>query len=287
MLTVKLSSLSSVLPIWQPIGYSTYQITNLLAQKYGQKATHTGVLDPLAEGVILVLLGDMRFEKLNLTSLIKEYEFEITFGISTDSYDGLGKVTRFHLDHNINIADVLVVLNDLVGPYAQKVPLYSAQKVDGRKLFMYPKLGIEAPELPVKSGRIMSIELIEFKKAHLHEKIRCAISNIEKIRGGEFRQAEIASFWKSFIESTQDLSVDTLRVKVVMTKGLYVRSLCQDIAAKLNTAGFVSQLIRTKNGQFERKDCRTLESIFGEKFNADMFASRYATLLKSWKTLPY
>lgn len=267
----KVAGQSNILPIWQPVGHSTYQITNLVAQKFGKKATHTGVLDPLAEGVIIVLVGDERFKKMAHTSWLKEYEFEITFGVATDSFDGMGVTTHAAFDATVQRAQLEEALQSLVGPYAQKVPLYSARKVAGKRLYLYPKHGQPIPELPVKSGRIHSIELLDFGEAHLHTKINESIEKVKNIQKGEFRQTEIIAGWEEFLQKMPNQVVETAKIKVVLTRGLYVRSLAQDIAEKVGKHGFVSQLIRTKNGLYTKNDCTTLESLFGKYKNPGFF----------------
>lgn len=63
---------------------------------YGVKTAHTGTLDPMAEGVIIVLLGEERYKKYELAGLKKTYEFEISFGFETDTFDGLGLTVSKH-----------------------------------------------------------------------------------------------------------------------------------------------------------------------------------------------
>jgi tRNA pseudouridine55 synthase len=279
VITAKANSVPSILPIWQPVGYSTYQITNLIAQKYRQKATHTGVLDPLAEGVIIVLIGDERHQKLAHSTWLKEYEFEVTFGVATDSYDGMGIANAVDFNPTVQSQHLEQILQKFVGPYLQKVPLYSAKKVGGQRLFMYPKLGLQPPELPVKTGRIHDIQLVEFDYTTLHTKINEALAKVKSIKKGEFRQSEIADAWKVFLQTVPDHRVETAKIKVVMTKGLYIRSLCQDIANKVGKPAFVSQLIRTKNGQFAQEHCSTLENLFGINQDQDLLRSKYAKLV--------
>jgi tRNA pseudouridine55 synthase len=274
MITTNAYSVPSILPVWQPIGYSTYQITNLIARKYRQKATHTGVLDPLAEGVIIVLLGDERYQKLDHSGWLKEYEFEITYGLATDSFDGMGVAIKTDFTKKVEQSYLENVLKSFVGPYSQKVPLYSAKKVGGQRLFMYPKLGMQPPELPIKTGRIHAIDLQEFSESTIHTKVKDAVEKVKSIKQGDFRQQEILNAWSAFLASTQDTIVETAKVRVVMTRGLYVRSLCQDIAHKTDKPAFVSSLVRTKNGRFSKTDCASLESLFGTTHNSDLLKSK-------------
>lgn len=270
----------NIVPVWQPVGYSTYQITNAISKKFRTKATHTGVLDPLAEGVVLVLLGDERFKKDMHTEWLKEYEFEMTFGVSTDSFDAMGLVKETNFENKVDVALLAQKLQRFIGAYTQRVPLYSAQKVGGMKLFMYPKTGQVPDEIPEKTGFIYKLEIIESSNISLHAKVKEIISKVELIKQGEFRQSDIIANWKNFIQIYPDKEVVTVKLKVLMTRGLYVRSLCMDIASRLNNYAFVTELIRTKNGPYTKEECNTLISLFGEKFNPDMLTSKYASMIK-------
>lgn len=242
----------NILPIWQKIGESTYRIANFIANESGVKVTHTGVLDPMAEGVVIMLLGEERLKKQQHTDWLKEYEFDILFGISTDTYDGLGLVTSQNFDVKISKEELENVLQSLIGEYSQKVPVYSARKVDGKKLFEYPQSGQPAPELPIKTGTIHELSLINIEQKDLKEELHKIIEKINLVKIGEFRQKEIISQW---INMEVNKKVYVATIKTTIARGLYVRSLSQDIANKLNSPAFISNLIRTKNGPYARQDC--------------------------------
>jgi tRNA pseudouridine(55) synthase len=269
--------MDKIIPIWQPVGYSTYQITSRVAEKFNEKAAHTGVLDPLAEGVIIVLLGDERFNKIKYAGWKKTYEFEITLGIRTDSFDGMGIISEYNHIKFFDDKTIEAVLKGMTGEYEQKVPLYSAVKVDGKKLFLYPKQGKIPPYIPSKKGEIYDIKLLNSTKIKLKEIIEENTKKLKKITGGEFRQKEIMADWNRFKKDhspNQDLQ--KIRIKVEISRGMYVRSLSQDICKKLDTIGFVSELIRTKNGKYNKKDCEKLKNIFGFTINFKDFTSKFS-----------
>jgi len=253
---------SDIIPVWQPQGYSTYQITKDIASKTGKKTTHTGVLDPMAEGVIIVLAGERRFEKSAFSDGTKKYEFDVTFGLATDSFDGMGLVTQIDISNQPTKNSIESVLSGFVGEYTQTVPLYSAQKVAGKKLFMYPRLGLPSPELPQKKGVIYRIELTNFYEVALDKLIDDMIGKIRNIRIGEFRQEEIFKGWSDLL-SNNDMNnyVWQATISVETSRGLYIRSLSQDICYKLGVSGFVTRLVRTQNGKFTKNDCCTLDQV--------------------------
>ena len=267
---------TQVLPIWQPVGYSTYQITSAIGQKFDMKATHTGVLDPLAEGVIIVLLGDERFNKSKFSDFKKGYEFDVTFGIKTDSYDGMGLVTEYKEPvEKISIENIDKLTKSFEGNYTQTVPLYSARKVNSKKLFLYPKEKLVIPELPKKSGHIYKLECKNVRTASLYSLADVIITQVKKVKRGEYRQVETIKSWNEVKTKHADQKLYTASFYVELSRGLYVRSLSQDIAERLGTIGFVSKLVRTQNGNFNRESSFTLEKIFGDNFDHEMLLSKF------------
>jgi tRNA pseudouridine55 synthase len=254
--SVELTLLNNgILPVWQPLGQSTNHMTKLISEKLGVKTAHTGTLDPMAEGVVVVLYGEERLRKIELASWKKTYEFEITFGISTDSFDGLGKIEKIDFKP-INEVAVENVINSFKGPYTQKVPIYSAIKYRGKKLFKHANNGTAVLELPEKSGEIFYIELINFQEKFLHQQVEQIITKIRKVEG-PLRQEIIINGWENFLKKHKtNEKVTTATIRVENSRGLYVRSLSQDICRALGTVGFVSNLVRTANGIYTRDNCQ-------------------------------
>ena len=121
-----------------------------------KKIGHTGTLDPLAEGVLVLTIGSYTKLGEDLTSLDKEYIAEVEQGIMTDTLDITGKVIDKNDNRVENISDVL---NSFKKTYLQEVPIYSAVKVDGKKLYEYARKDMEV-ELPKKEVTIKEIELL-------------------------------------------------------------------------------------------------------------------------------
>lgn len=269
-----------ILPVWQPIGYSTYQITNAIAKKYDKKSAHTGVLDPMAEGVIIVLLGKERFNKIKYTQEWKKtYRFKIVLGISTDSYDGMGITNKINLDlaHTDKKTIKSAVLG-FEGLYKHKVPLYSAIKVKGKKLFMYPKENLKPPKLPTRKGHIYSIKLNSVSQMEAGNIVKKVLKNLKNIKTGEFRQKEITKNWEKFLKDhKKDLTkkAQILDISAQTSSGVYIRSLSQDICKKLGVPGFVFGLVREKNGLYGKKDSEPLKKIFGRDFQESQLTSQF------------
>lgn len=254
--------MKNIIPIWQPIGFSTSLISQRVGEYYNVKSSHTGTIDPMASGVIIVLLDKERLKKYEYAHWLKEYEFEITFGIETDTYDGLGLRAGTALSR-VDTVSLEAILADMVGEYTQHYPMYSTKKIKGKHLHEYARNN-QNITLPKKKGKIISIELVDLKEEETTKIVDKVISNIKKV-SGDFRQQEIISQWEVFQGQSLE-NVVTAKFKTTLTKGLYVRSLSQDICKKLGTIGFVSELVRTKNGEYSKNDCKNLEEIFGKDY---------------------
>lgn len=126
-----------------------------------KKIGHTGTLDPLATGVLVIAIGSYTKLVNVLTSLDKEYIAEIKLGIETDTGDITGNLLEENYNYNISIEDILKVFEEFPDFYEQTVPKYSAIKLNGRKLYEYARENIEI-NLPKRNVNIYSLELLEY-----------------------------------------------------------------------------------------------------------------------------
>ncbi len=214
--------MNGIIVIDKPKDYTSRDIVNIVSKKLNtKKVGHTGTLDPLATGVLVLPIGRALKVSELLTSNTKEYIAEVILGYETDMLDITGTEIKRNIP-NVTKEELLKVLKSYIGKYNQEVPLYSAVKVGGRKLYEYARSG--TPVIPPsKEVEVYSLELI---------------SDLKHINGAvEF----------------------TIRCEV--SKGTYIRSLIRDIAYSLNTYGTMKNLIRTRQGIFTLKDAYTLKDI--------------------------
>ena len=130
-----------------------------------KKIGHAGTLDPLATGVLVVAVGKKFTTQLTeLTGTDKEYEFEVTFGIETESHDLDGAVVRKVPPVGITKEKVELAMQNFMGEIDQFPPKYSAIKKDGKKLYEYARQGIEV-EIESRKVKIYSFELLSFTDA--------------------------------------------------------------------------------------------------------------------------
>lgn len=214
--------MNGVLVVNKPKGYTSRDIVNIISKKFNtKKIGHTGTLDPIAEGLLVVPIGRaLKISEL-LTSEKKEYIAKVILGYETDMLDITGKEIKRNIP-KIDKDKLIKVLNSFVGKYNQEVPMYSAVKVNGRKLYEYARSNIQITP-PSKMVEIYSISLLE----------------------GPIYKDDTVEF----------------TMKCEVSKGTYIRSLIRDIAYKLSTYGTMKELIRTKQGPFLLEDAFTLEDI--------------------------
>lgn len=262
-----LMDLPRILPVWQPVGHSTHIIAAKVAEKYHVLTSHTGTLDPMAEGVIIVLLDEERYKKYEYAEWEKEYEFDIAFGITTDTYDGMGLVTSFY-DVDVNEECIAEVMKEFVGEYVQDVPPYSSIKIDGKPLHWFARNKLlSGIDIPKRMGKVFDINLLKFYKIDFKDLVSDIEDRMNKVTGN-FRQEKIKTRWHQLSETVDPkFQICVARVRVVLSKGLYVRSLSQDIAVKLNSSGFVFKLKRVRNGMYTRELCKSLPDLFGVNYH--------------------
>lgn len=154
-------NITGVIVVNKPAGPTSRDIVNIIQKKLNTKAGHTGTLDPLASGVLVVTLGKATKLSELLMSKTKEYEAEITFGLETDTLDKDGIVLK---EENAIIEKdkVIEVLEKFKKTYMQEVPKYSAVKVNGKKLYEYARNNIDVV-LPKKEVTIFDIKLLDYK----------------------------------------------------------------------------------------------------------------------------
>lgn len=202
--------------------YTSRDIVNIVGKCLKtRKVGHTGTLDPMACGVLVLCMGKALKVVDLITSYNKEYIAKVRLGIDTDTLDITGNILN-ESKVCVTKEEITKVLKSFLGKSIQEVPKYSAVKVNGKKLYEYARNNIEV-ELPKREIEIYDIELL---------------SDIEKING--------------YLEFS---------FRVCVSKGTYIRSLIRDIGHKLGTYACMSGLIRTKQGNFDINSSYTLEDI--------------------------
>lgn len=211
--------MDGVIIINKPKGYTSHDVVNIVRKQLNMKKVgHTGTLDPNATGVLPILVGQATKISKYLIEHKKTYIATIELGEKRDTGDSEGNIIES--DSNIKEFDISIikqVLQSFLGKQKQIPPMYSAIKVNGRKLYEYARSGQEV-EVEPREIEIYRIELIEYINNRIEFEVECS-------------------------------------------KGTYIRTLCENIAEKLGTIGYMKELQRTSVDKFKIKESINLEEL--------------------------
>ena len=214
--------MDGIVTILKPPGMTSsnavFDVRRIFSEK---RAGHLGTLDPAAAGVLPVCLGRATRLFDLLVDKDKEYYFETAFGIQTDTQDACGKITSRD-DKRIDRQELLDLLPEFLGEQMQAASIYSALKVDGKKMYDLARAG-ETIEPRLREISVHELELIE------------------------------------------QTAPNRFLLRAVCSRGTYVRSLCESIAEKLGTIGYVPILLRTRSGPFVSERALTIAELDAAK----------------------
>ena len=214
-----------ILPIYKERGITSHDVVfrarRILQMK---KIGHSGTLDPEVDGVLLLLLGGATKVSDYAMDLGKSYRAEVCLGIKTTTEDLTGEVVEECKVTDISLDKINEILKSMIGEIEQKPPIYSAIKVNGRKLYEYARRGQFDVEIPTRKVNIYNISFIE---------------NSEYYKDDKFY-----------------FSID-----INCGKGTYVRTIATSIGEKLNLPSTMSKLTRTRSGEITLDNCLTLSEV--------------------------
>ena len=213
--------MDGIIIINKPKCCTSHDIVRKAKKIFNEKVGHTGTLDPNATGVLPLLIGKGTELSKYLINHDKTYEAILQLGEKRDTADSEGKVieTCDVQDMNLNQSNVENVFKQLIGKQQQIPPMYSAIKVNGKKLYEYARKG-ENVTIEPRNIEIFNLELI-----HIH------------------------------IENK------TIEFRVDCSKGTYIRTLCEEIAKRLGTVGYMKELNRTRVGDFYIENSIKIEDL--------------------------
>lgn len=205
----------AILNFNKPTGKSSFWIVKQVRNLIGAKVGHAGTLDPFAEGVLLLCTGKATKQVSKFMDMPKEYVGEIELGTVTNTDDCTGEIVKEQEIPDLDIKIIRETLHDFVGDIYQTPPMFSAKKVQGKRLYKIARTG----------------KVIERKPSFVH---------LEDI--------QILSF-----------EIPIIKIKVICSKGTYIRALARDVGEKLGCGGHLKSLIRTKIGKYKIEDSLSLE----------------------------
>ena len=214
-----------ILPIYKERGMTSHDVVfkarKILKMK---KIGHSGTLDPEVDGVLLLLLGGATKVSDYAMDLGKSYRAEVCLGIKTTTEDLTGEILEERTVEGIDISEIKGILKTMVGEIEQTPPIYSAVKVNGRKLYEYARRGQFDVEIPSRKVNIYNIEFID---------------NSEYYKDGKFY----------------------FTIDINCGKGTYVRTIATSIGGKLNIPSTMSKLTRTSSGKITIDHCLKLADV--------------------------
>ena len=210
--------MNGVIVVDKAKGNTSFDEIRKIRKEYNiKKVGHTGTLDPMATGVLTILIGEATKLSDYLMNHNKEYIATLTLGEKRDTGDSEGKVIQTKKVPLFSEKSVKETLKSFEGEISQIPPKYSAIKINGKKLYEYARSGEEI-EIQPRKVNIFEINLMEIKENNITFKVHCS-------------------------------------------KGTYIRTLCEDIAERLGTVGYMSSLRRIRVGNFTLDDVGKIISI--------------------------
>lgn len=219
--------MNGIVNVYKVKGMTSHDVVNRLRRIFKTKAIgHNGTLDPNAEGVLVVAVGKATRILEYLPDSFKGYEGELVFGATSDTDDLMGAVVKVSLEgEEISLEDLDRELAQLEGRESFQIPpMYSSIKIGGKKLYEYARQG----ETVEREARPIFIK--ELKR----------ISEIYSIDGYK-----------------------RVKIKALVSKGTYIRSLCVDLGAKIGVPSVMGELTRTTSGGFKVEDSLRIEELEG------------------------
>lgn len=218
--------MDGILIIDKPAGITSHDVVSRVRRILKTKRVgHTGTLDPFATGVMVILVGQATRLARFLDKDEKEYEAVVRFGFETDTGDRTGiPRSEVHSPKSLRVEEVRNVLDGFRGEIMQMPPMYSAKKVEGKKLYEHARKG----------------EVIERQAVavNIHE---LDLSEPPALAGGK--------------------TIETVTLRVTCSAGTYIRTLAEDMGRKLGTGAHLSELRRTRAGKFTISQSLTLDGL--------------------------
>ena len=240
--------------IYKPIGLTPYQAIQAFRKKSskfkGVKIGFAGRLDPLAHGVMLLMIGNATKDRNKYLGLPKVYEFQILFGVETDTYDALGILQnrRFKRCPEDLEDKIKQFIKSKLGKQTIPYPPYSSIEVNGKPLYQWAREDkLSEIEIPKREFEIYDFDLLEIKDVSKQKIKKTIYKNINSVTG-DFRQNKILKKWAEFFERNSIETFKTATCRIHCSSGTYVRSLAHKLGMELGCGAIALDILRTKVG---------------------------------------
>lgn len=245
----------NVMVVYKPVSVTPLQCIDRIRKLYPRlqstKIAYAGRLDPMAEGVLLLLLGEECKKRKEYESLEKTYEFEVLFGVSTDTNDVMGMPTSPVIRSYIKETYIRNLLPQLIGSHPQPYPAYSSARVQGKPLYWWAMRNrLNEIEIPKKQVDVTSLTLNNRRTLTQRTILNIFEQKISPVIGN-FRQTEILHAWHSLLTLNPSLSLPVYSFTAAVSSGTYIRSLAHTIGTLLDTHSLAFSIKRTAVGPYK------------------------------------
>jgi tRNA pseudouridine55 synthase len=248
----------------KPVGPTAAQALGLLREVdpalRGVKLGHAGRLDPMAEGLLTVLVGDENRDVHRLRALPKTYELDVLLGVGSDSFDELGLIAAVD-ECAVGEAALARACAALEGEHLQRYPPFSQARVGGVSLIALGHAGV-AVERPSAARTLHAVTLLGVAETDLAAACARALSRVALIRG-DFRQAAIGERWRAAAAERGGARLTVASLRVRCSAGTYMRTLAHDLGAAVGAPALAARIRRTAAGELTLDGARTLPGLHG------------------------
>lgn len=245
-----------IIPVYKELGKTPLEAIKELQALYptlnNVPLSYAGRLDPLAEGVLLILSGTLNSERQKYLGLPKTYTVQVLFGVGTDTGDILGLITK---TTNVEIveSELKKATEQFVGEYTDEYPIYSSKTVKGVPLFEWARMGkVSEIEIPTYTSEIFSISTSSVAACDIGKLNDDILKKIDLVKG-DFRQSVIKESWNDFLENSPSLYMATITVSCA--SGVYMRGLVNKIAGVLESYAITLHIQRDAVADVYISDC--------------------------------
>lgn len=246
-----------IVNMYKKLGISPLDAINEFKEQFPEyknsKMGYAGRLDPMAEGVLLVMVGEENKHRQKYLGLDKTYEVQMVLNVTTDSYDVLGKVVA-STEAEVTKSEITAAIMSYLGKQEQKYPPYSSQTIGGERMYKLARENrLEGVDIPSKQVEIYSIQIDDIatiEKSELQQSIEEKLTTVS----GNFRQDEIKQVWSNYFNKSECDNYQLVNLTISCSSGTYIRSLVHEIGRKIGVGAFVYNLVRAKVGEYSIKD---------------------------------
>ncbi len=251
--------MDEIIPYYKPLGLTPLQAIQKLKTKRSELAevpiTYAGRLDPMAEGLLVLLVGETVKRKQEFLDLPKTYEARILLGFNSDTFDILGLANLNSQSFQTkSIEEIIAAIDNMVGTHQFPYPIYSSKTVNGKPLWLLARDGeISEENLPTREMTVLSADNIEVENiawSDIYSQIPESISLVN----GDFRQEAILKQWvgiNDLIDDKSQTNFQVISIKFVVSSGTYIRTLAHELGKALGGGAILLHLKRTSIGDYK------------------------------------